>query len=211
MSSIQAPRHIAIAGNIGAGKTTLVQKLAAHYRWKALLEAVDHNPYLEDFYEDMKAWAFPLQIFFLHSRFNQMIEIRRSPQTIIQDRTIHEDAHIFARNLRESGYLSERDYQNYFSLYQSMSSVVEPPDLLIYLRASVPRLIEQIARRGRAYESAISIGYLQDLNRLYEEWIAGYTDGKVMIIDIEHLNYLDDAEDFGKILQRIEGELFGLF
>lgn len=203
--------HIAVAGNIGAGKTTLVRKLADHYRWDPLFEAVDHNPYLEDFYQDMKAWAFPTQIFFLHSRFQQMLDILSTQRTIIQDRTIHEDAHIFTRNLYESGYLSERDYGNYLALFRTMTSTVRPPDLLIYLRASVPRLIEQIARRGRSYETSLSIRYLEDLNRLYEEWIGSYREGPLLIIDANQLDYLRVPEHFGEVIRRIDGELFGLF
>ena len=204
-------RHIAVAGNIGAGKTTLVKKLAAHYNWKAHLEAVDHNPYLEDFYADMGKWAFALQIYFLNSRFNQVLEIRKSRETIIQDRTIYEDAYIFAKNLKESRYLSARDYDTYFSLFQSMSQMIAPPDLLIYLRASIPTLIRQIARRGRQYENTISIKYLEDLNRNYESWIAGYKEGKLLVIEVDDLDYVSQPEDLGHIINRIEAELFGLF
>jgi deoxyadenosine/deoxycytidine kinase len=203
--------HIAVAGNIGAGKTTLVKKLSTHFGWVPRLEAVDDNPYLEDFYGDMGKWSFPLQIYFLHSRFNQVVEIKNSKQTIIQDRTIFEDAHIFARNLLTSGFLSQRDFDNYFSLFLSMSKMIEPPDLLIYLRATVPKLIQQIAYRGRDYESSISIKYLEDLNNHYEEWIRGYKLGKLMIINIDEVDFLNDAEDFGSIISRIQGELYGLF
>jgi deoxyadenosine/deoxycytidine kinase len=207
----QEHRHIAVAGNIGAGKTTLVKKLAAHYEWKPHLEAVDHNPYLEDFYSDMSTWAFPLQIYFLNSRFNQVLEIRRSRETIIQDRTIYEDAYIFAKNLKESRHLSARDFDTYFSLFQSMSQMISPPDLLIYLRASIPTLIRQIARRGRQYESSISIRYLEDLNRNYEEWIAGYREGNLMVIEVDDLDYVSEPEHLGHIINRIDAELFGLF
>lgn len=204
-------RHIAIAGNIGAGKTTLVQKLAHHYHWHAHFEAVDNNPYLEDFYQDMKAWAFPLQIYFLHSRFTQAVEIARSEQPIVQDRTIYEDAHIFAKNLYDSGYMSERDYQNYFSLYQSMTAMIRPPDLLIYLRASISTLIAQIARRGREYEASISIRYLEDLNRHYEAWISSYSEGKLLVVQVDELDYVRNPEDLGSIIRRVDAELFGLF
>ncbi|MEO1450997.1 MAG: deoxynucleoside kinase [Bacteroidota bacterium] len=204
-------KHIAVAGNIGTGKTTLVRKLAQHYQWKPHLEAVDDNPYLEDFYRDMKTWAFPLQIYFLNSRFNQVQEIRRNQDTIIQDRTIYEDAHIFAKNLRESFYLSERDFQTYFSLFESMTGLLEAPDLLIYLRASIPKLIEQIARRGREYERDISIKYLEDLNRHYESWIGHYKEGRLLVIEVDNLDYVQRPEDFGSIIQKVEAELFGLF
>lgn len=209
--STPLPKHIAVAGNIGAGKTTLVTKLARQFGWEPHFEAVDHNPYLEDFYRDMKTWAFPLQIYFLNSRFNQVLDIRRSPHTIIQDRTIYEDAFIFAKNLRDSGFLSARDYATYFSLFQSMSSMIEPPDLLIYLRASIPKLIEQISRRGREYEAGISIGYLEDLNRNYQSWIEQYTHGRLMVFDVDELDYVQNPEDLGFIINRIEGEFYGLF
>lgn len=206
----QPPKHIAVAGNIGAGKTTLVKKLAHHYHWEPHLEAVDHNPYLEDFYKDMSRWAFPLQIYFLNSRFNQVVEIRESPNTIIQDRTIYEDAYIFAKNLKESRYLSERDFQNYFDLFHSMSRMIHPPDLLIYLRASIPKLIEQISRRGRDYEQNISIRYLEDLNRNYEEWISNYKEGNLLIINVDSIDYVQNPEDLGHVINRIDAELFGL-
>lgn len=205
------PKHIAIAGNIGAGKTTLVRKLASTYQWEPHLEAVDDNPYLADFYYDMSKWAFPLQIYFLNSRFNQVLEIRQSTNTIIQDRTIYEDAFIFAKNLKDSRYLDERDYNTYFDLFQSMSKMIKPPDLLIYLRAGIPKLIEQISRRGRDYESSISIKYLEDLNRNYEEWIEGYTEGKLLIIDVNKIDYVNKPEDLGLVLSKVEAELNGLF
>lgn len=211
ISVLSTPHHIAVAGNIGAGKTTLVHKLASHYKWKAHLEAVDNNPYLADFYADMKAWAFPLQIYFLNSRFNQVAEIQDSPITIVQDRTIYEDAYIFAKNLKASGYLDERDFDTYFSLFQSMSGMIRPPDLLIYLRASIPTLIAQIARRGREYESSISIKYLEDLNRNYEEWISTYQEGKLMVLDADELDYVNRPEDLGHIINRIDAEFYGLF
>jgi deoxyadenosine/deoxycytidine kinase len=205
------PLHVAVAGNIGAGKTTLVQKLARHYQWQVQLESVDDNPYLADFYQDMKQWAFPLQIFFLNSRFQQMLEARQRIHSIVQDRTIYEDAHIFAKNLRQNDILSERDFNTYWTVYESMKVMVQPPDLLIYLRASVPTLIDQIATRGRDYEQSISIKYLETLNRQYEEWIAAYDESRLLILETDRLDYVKRPEDFGYVLGRIDAEFFGLF
>lgn len=203
--------HIAVAGNIGAGKTTLVKALAKHYGWKAHFEAVDDNPYLSDFYGDMHKWSFPLQIYFLHSRFNQVREIREKREPIIQDRTIYEDAHIFAKNLHASGFMTERDFENYFSLFQSMTSVITPPDLLIYLRARVGVLLNRIAKRGRDYEASISVGYLESLNQHYEEWISGYDAGKLLVVDVNDLDYASRPEDLGVIIRKVDAELHGLF
>lgn len=203
--------HIAVAGNIGAGKTTLVTKLSKHYGWTPQFEAVDDNPYLSDFYEDMSKWAFPLQIYFLHSRFNQVRTIRETQQDIIQDRTIYEDAHIFARNLFENGYLSQRDFNNYFELFKSMTSLISPPDLLIYLRASIPKLIEQIGKRGREYEANINIKYLETLNQHYEKWINNYSVGKLIVVNVDDHNIVENPEDLGKVIRRIDAELHGLF
>lgn len=203
--------HIAIAGNIGAGKTTLASKLAQHFNWTLHLEAVEDNPYLQDFYEDMPRWAFHLQIFFLNSRFKQTQQIQTSDKGVIQDRTIYEDAYIFAKNLHDSGMLSPRDYQNYFNLFESMITMVKAPDLLIYLKADLPKLIGQIQKRNRSYENNISLAYLKNLNEHYDNWIANYKYGRVMTIDVNHLDFVAKPEDLGYILNKINIELFGLF
>lgn len=203
--------HIAIAGNIGAGKTTLTKLLAKQYNWIAQFEDVDHNPYLDDFYNDMAQWAFNLQIYFLGSRFQQVKEIRESGKNIIQDRTIYEDAHIFASNLKDMGLLSTRDYENYLRVFGLMTSFVEAPDLLIYLKASIPTLVSQIQKRGREYENSISIDYLNRLNEKYNEWIDNYTEGKLLIIDVDNLDFVQNPEDLGYIFNRIEAEINGLF
>ena len=200
--------HIAVTGNIGAGKTTLTTMLAKHYGWNAQFEDVDHNPYLDDFYQDMSKWSFALQIYFLGSRFRQVKEIRESGKNIIQDRTIYEDAYIFAENLNEMNLLSERDYQNYSSLFELMKGFVSAPDLLIYLKADISTLTKQIAKRGREYESGISIDYLMRLN---QAWINNYKEGKLLIIDVNDLDFVEREEDFGYILDRIDAELNGLF
>lgn len=206
--------HIAVTGNIGAGKTTLAQLLAHHYDWDVLYEAVEGNPYLSDFYGDMERWAFNLQIYFLNSRFGQVKYIHdklKDPtaRTLIQDRTIYEDAYIFARNLRESDTMSERDYQTYRHLFDSMLSLVHPPDLMIYLRADIPRLTSQIRRRGRSYEQSISETYLANLNRLYEEFAAQYTAGKLLIIDVGELDYANRPADLQAVIRRIDAWLAG--
>jgi deoxyadenosine/deoxycytidine kinase len=203
--------HVAIAGNIGAGKTTLTQLIAKHYSWKAEYEDVIENPYLEDFYEDMKRWSFNLQIYFLNSRFRQILEIRESNTDIIQDRTIYEDAFIFAPNLHAMGLMSNRDFKNYSSLFDLMESVTEAPDLLIYLRSSVPNLVKQIQKRGREYENSISIDYLNKLNERYEAWVQTYNKGKLLIIDVDELDFVDKPEDLGLIFNKIDGEIHGLF
>jgi len=203
--------HIAVTGNIGAGKTTLTTMLAKHYGWNAQFEDVDHNPYLDDFYQDMSKWSFALQVYFLGSRFRQVKEIRESGKNIIQDRTIYEDAYIFAENLNEMNLLSDRDYQNYSSLFELMKGFVSAPDLLIYLKADISTLTKQIAKRGREYESGISIDYLMRLNNKYEAWINSYKEGKLLIIDVNDLDFVEREEDFGYILDRIDAELNGLF
>ncbi|MBS7332179.1 deoxynucleoside kinase [Faecalibacter bovis] len=203
--------HIAIAGNIGAGKTTLTNLLAKQYNWTPQFEDVEHNPYLDDFYNDMEKWAFNLQIYFLGSRFNQVKEIRESGKDIIQDRTIYEDAHIFASNLNDMGLLSTRDYNNYLRVFNLMTSFVEAPDLLIYLKASIPTLVKQIQKRGRDYENSISIDYLSRLNEKYDKWTSNYTEGKILIIDVDDLDFVENKEDLGYIFNRIDAEINGLF
>ncbi len=202
--------HIAVAGNIGAGKTTLTNMLAKHYGWTPKFESVEYNPYLEDFYADMSRWSFNLQIYFLNKRFKDVVAISKEEATIIQDRTIYEDARIFAPNLYEQGYMSDRDFQNYTDLFDLMMSLVKYPDLLIYLRSSIPNLIAQIQKRGRAYEASMRIDYLQGLNEKYERWIADYK-GKLLIIDKDKVEFLDNPEGFNYITDRIDAELFGLF
>lgn len=203
--------HIAIAGNIGAGKTTLTQLFSKHFKWTPQYEDVVDNPYLDDFYNEMERWSFNLQVYFLNSRFRQLLEIRDSKKTIIQDRTIYEDAYIFAPNLHAMGLLTNRDYNNYKSLFDLMESVVDAPDLMIYLRSSIPNLVSQIHKRGRDYENSISIDYLSRLNERYEAWIHGYEKGKLLIIDVDNINFVDNPEDLGKIINRIDAELHGLF
>jgi deoxyadenosine/deoxycytidine kinase len=203
--------HLAVSGNIGSGKTTLTEKLAKHYGWKAEFEAVDDNPYLPDFYEDMKRWSFHLQVYFLNSRFNQIKKIQESTIPTIQDRTIYEDAYIFAANLYKSKLLTERDYWNYRSLFDSMISHVKAPDLLIYLKADIPKLVGQIEKRGRTYETAMRIDYLKNLNSHYEDWIANYKEGKLLIVDVNDLDFVERQADFSFIVEKIEREMFGLF
>ncbi|MGV3761074.1 deoxynucleoside kinase [Parapedobacter sp.] len=203
--------HIAIVGNIGAGKTTLTKLLANHLNWAPQFEAVDDNPYLEDFYSDMKRWAFNLQIFFLNSRFRHIVKLQQQETHIIQDRTIYEDAYIFAENLYDMGLMSARDFENYSNIFESIVSYIKPPDLLIYLRASVPTLVENIQTRGREYEANIRLDYLSKLNAKYEKWIKNYKEGKLLILDKDKLDFANNPEDLGFVLQKIETELFGLF
>jgi deoxyadenosine/deoxycytidine kinase len=202
--------HIAIAGNIGSGKTTLTKMLAAHYGWTPRFESVDFNPYLADFYDDMERWSFNLQIYFLNKRFKDVVEIGKSDEVIIQDRTIYEDARIFAPNLHDMGLMSSRDFENYSDLFDLMMSLVKAPDLLIYLRSSIPNLVAQIQKRGRNYEQGISIEYLTGLNRRYEEWIEDYKS-ELLIIDADNVKFGNKPEDFDKVTNMIDAQLFGLF
>ncbi len=205
------PKHVAIAGNIGAGKTTLTEMLSKHYRWIPQFEDVDHNPYLTDFYDDMPRWSFNLQIYFLHGRLNQILEIQNGTETIIQDRTIYEDANIFAPNLHEMGLMSKRDFDNYFGFFTTIKSMVQPPDLLIYLKASVPTLVSQIQKRGREYEENIRLDYLKKLNEYYNKWVEGYKEGPLLIIDCDKNKFGENDEDFGEIISKVDGMLYGLF
>ena len=203
--------HIAIAGNIGSGKTTLTGLLAKHYKWEAHYEDVDDNPYLNDFYDDMQRWSFNLQIYFLNSRFSQILDIRKSGKTVIQDRTIYEDAYIFAPNLHSMGLMSTRDFENYYTLFNLMESLVKPPDLLIYLRASVPTLVSQIQKRGRDYENTIRLDYLKRLNERYEAWIESYRSGKVLIVDADNTDYFSRPEDLSNVINKIDATIHGIF
>ena len=211
MAKQKKPKHIAIAGNIGAGKTTLTELLSKHYKWIPQFEDVDHNPYLMDFYEDMPRWSFNLQVYFLNGRLNQLLDIQNGTETVIQDRTIYEDAHIFAPNLHDMGLMNKRDFDNYFNLFQTVQSTVQPPDLLIYLKASVPTLVDQIQKRGREYEENIRLDYLKKLNELYNRWIENYNHGPVLIINVDKNKFPEKEEDLGEIIGKIDALLFGLF
>jgi len=203
--------HIAVAGNIGAGKTTLTTLIAKHYNWEPHFEDVEDNPYINDFYEDMQRWSFNLQIYFLNNRFNTIMQIRNSGKTIIQDRTIYEDAFIFAPNLHAMGLMSTRDFDNYTRLFTSLNSFIQPPDLLIYLRASIPTLVNHIQQRGREYEDSIRLDYLKRLNERYEAWISTYNKGKLLILNIDDLDINNNPEDLGIVISKIDAELHGLF
>lgn len=203
--------HIAVAGNIGAGKTTLSELLAKHYKWTPHYEDVDENPYLNDFYNDMQRWSFNLQIYFLNSRFKQIVDIRKSGKTVIQDRTIYEDAEIFAPNLHSMGLMSTRDFKNYKSLFELMVSLVQPPDLLIYLRATIPTLVKQIQKRGREYENSIRLDYLKQLNDRYESWITSYNMQKLLIINVDDLDFTTNPEDLSFVIDKIDAQIHGLF
>lgn len=202
--------HIAVAGNIGSGKTTLTNMLAKRYGWTPRFESVEFNPYLEDFYKDMKRWSFNLQIYFLNTRFKDVVEISKCTETIIQDRTIYEDAKIFAPNIHAMGNMSDRDFANYSALFDLMMSLVKKPDLLIYLRSTIPHLIAKIQKRGREYEQSMQIDYLKGLNDRYEEWISGY-DGKFLVIDADEIDFQNNPKDFQSITDKIDAKLFGLF
>jgi deoxyadenosine/deoxycytidine kinase len=203
--------YIAIAGNIGSGKTTLTNLLASHYGWQAHYEEVEDNPYLYDFYEDMPRWSFNLQIYFLNSRLNQLIEISKGTETVIQDRTIYEDAYIFAPNLHEMGLMSKRDFDNYFDFFQNLRQMVKPPDLMIYLQASVPTLVGQIQKRGRDYEENIRLDYLKRLNDYYTKWVEGYKEGPLLVINVDKTKFVENEEHLGEIIVKIDAELYGLF
>ena len=203
--------HVAVAGNIGSGKTTLTTKLAKHYKWEPHFEDVENNPYLNDFYKEMQRWSFNLQVYFLNSRFRQIIDIKKSDKKFIQDRTIYEDAFIFAPNLHAMGLMSTRDFENYREIFNLMDSLVEGPDLLIYLRASVPTLVEQIQKRGRDYENSIRLDYLTQLNDRYEAWISEYVGGNILIIDVDNINFSEKEEDLGSIIEKIDAKINGLF
>ena len=203
--------HIAIAGNIGSGKTTLTQMLAKHYRWEAHYEDVDDNPYLNDFYEEMQRWSFNLQIYFLNSRFNQMVDIQKSGKTVIQDRTIYEDAYIFAPNLHSMGLMSTRDFENYFTLFSLINSLIKPPDLILYLRASVPTLVNRIQNRGRKYEDSIRLDYLKRLNERYEAWVETYNLGKLLIVEADHYDFPSNPDHLSEVIDKIDAEIHGLF
>ena len=211
MAKTKKPKHIAVAGNIGAGKTTLTELLSKHYKWIPQFEDVDHNPYLNDFYDDMPRWSFNLQVFFLNGRLNQLLEIYSGTETVIQDRTIYEDAHIFAPNLHDMGLMSKRDYNNYFQFFQTLKRMVQPPDLLIYLQASVPTLVGQIQKRGREYEENIRLDYLKRLNDLYNKWIDGYKEGSLLVVDVDKNKFPENEEHLGEIISRIDAQLYGLF
>ena len=203
--------HIAIAGNIGSGKTTLTRMLAEHFHWTPKFESVDYNTYLADFYNDMERWSFNIQFYFLNKRFLDVVEINKHEEVIVQDRSIYEDACIFAPNLHNMGLMSTRDYENYASLFSLMVSLVKAPDLLIYLRSSIPHLVGNIQKRGREYESSIRLDYLKGLNALYEQWVENYKDGKLLILDVDKLNFEEKPEDFSRICDLIEAQLNGLF
>lgn len=203
--------HIAIAGNIGAGKTSLTELLHKHYGWEAHYEDVVENPYLDDFYAEMERWSFNLQIYFLNSRFRQILEIQKKGNDVVQDRSIYEDAHIFAPNLNAMGLMTHRDFKNYQAVFELMESLVKGLDLMIYLRSSISNLVSQIHKRGRDYENSISIEYLSRLNERYEAWVHNYDKGKVLIIDVDGLNFVDNKEDLSVIIEKIDAELSELF
>ncbi len=203
--------HIAVAGNIGSGKSTLTSLLSKHFGWDAHYEDADDNPYMNDFYNDMQRWSFNLQIYFLNTRFNQILSFRRSGKTLVQDRTIYEDAYIFAPNLHAMGLMSTRDFENYFTLFNMLASLIQPPDLVVYLRASVPTLVKQIQKRGRKYEDNIRLDYLKRLNERYEAWIESYKLGKMLIVDVDTYNFIDKPEDLSVVIDKVNASIHGLF
>jgi deoxyadenosine/deoxycytidine kinase len=204
-------KHIAIAGNIGAGKTTLCRQLGHHFGWEVHYESADTNPYLSDFYNDMRRWSFNLQVYFLHNRYKQILEIQDGNRTVIQDRTIYEDANIFAPNLHGMGLMSERDFTSYTELFETMTSRIEPPDLLIYLRAGIGTLVAHIESRGRDYEGSMSLDYLKQLNRRYEDWISEYSEGNMLVINVDKVDFANKAEDLGQVINQVQAKLHGLF
>ncbi len=204
-------KHVAIAGNIGAGKTTLCSKLGQHFGWDVHYESADDNPYLSDFYDDMERWSFNLQVYFLHNRYGQILGIQDGDRTVIQDRTIYEDAHIFAPNLHKMGLMNARDFDNYTELFQKMTERISPPDLLIYLRAGIGTLVAHIENRGREYEGSTSLDYLKQLNNRYEDWIKTYKEGNVLIIDVDNLDFANKPEDLGMVVEKVQAKLHGLF
>lgn len=211
MDAPKTIKHVAIAGNIGAGKTTLCRQLGQHFGWEVHYENAEKNPYLSDFYNDMKRWSFNLQVYFLHNRYKQILEIQDGSRTVIQDRTIYEDANIFAPNLHGMGLMTERDFASYTELFETMTSRIEPPDLLIYLRAGIGTLVAHIESRGRDYEGSMSLDYLKQLNRRYEDWIANYHEGNILIINVDEVDFANKQEDLGDVINRVRGKLHGLF
>ncbi|MBO7624215.1 MAG: deoxynucleoside kinase [Bacteroidales bacterium] len=203
--------HIAIAGNIGSGKTSLTQLLAKHYNWLPQYEDVDDNPYLTSFYEDMQRWSFNLQVFFLNTRFRHILDIRKQKKSVVQDRTIYEDAHIFAPTLYEMGLMSSRDYNNYLSLFELLDSVIQAPDLLLYLKADIPTLVAHIQQRGRPYEDLIRLDYLKNLNERYNHWAESYNKGRMLVVDVNQVKFTESKADLGFIIDQVDAELFGLF
>lgn len=204
-------KHVAIAGNIGAGKTTLTTLLAKHYEWEAHFEEVESNPYIDDFYGDMNHWSFHMQIYYINYRFQQVLAIRKGDATVVQDRTIYEDAYIFAPNLHDMGLMNTRDFETYTRLYETIQQLIAPPDLLIYLRASIPALVTQIQRRGRTFEDSIRLDYLKKLNQRYDDWINGYKNGRLLVVNVDEINFADRPEDLGRIINMIDSERAGLF
>jgi len=203
--------QFAIAGNIGAGKTSLAELLSKHYKWEPHFEDVIDNPYLDDFYVHMERWSFNLQVYFLNSRFRQLMSLNGSKKSIVQDRTVYEDAYIFAPNLHAMGLMNQRDFNNYLSLFELMESMIKAPELLIYLRSSIPNLVNKIHKRGREYENSISIEYLSRLNERYEAWVSTYDKGKLLIIDVDNLDFVHNKEDLGFIIEKVDAEMSGLF